>query len=133
MLKSCLMPVTENELSYLIRGAIFRVYNTLGPGLLESVYELALFYELSLVNLTVEKQVALPVHYGEIIIDGGYRIDILVNNLIIIEIKSVEALTSLHHKQLLTYLKLAQKKLGILINFNSNNIADSIFRKVNSL
>lgn len=125
--------MTENNLSYLIRGAIFKVYNTLGPGLLESVYEGALFFELTLLGLHVEKQVALPVHYGEVIIDGGFRIDILVNNLIIIEIKSVETLMPLHHKQLLTYLKLAQKKLGILVNFNSNNIADSTFRKVNGL
>lgn len=125
--------MTENELSYLIRGAIFRVYNTLGPGLLESVYELALFYELSLLDLSVEKQVPLSVSYGDIFLDGGYRIDILVNNLIIVEIKSVETLMPLHHKQILTYLKLAQKKLGILVNFNSNNIADDIFRKVNGL
>lgn len=125
--------MTENELSYLIRGAIFRVYNNLGPGLLESVYEHALFYELSLLDLSIEKQIPLPVQYGEIIIDGGYRIDILVDNLIIIEIKSVETLLPVHHKQLLTYLKLARKKLGILVNFNSNNIADSIFRKVNGV
>lgn len=125
--------MTENELSYLIRGAIFKVYNNLGPGLLESVYELALFYELSILGLLVEKQISLPVAYGDIFLDGGYRIDILVNNLVIIEIKSVETLMPVHHKQLLTYLKLGNKKLGILVNFNSNDIADSIFRKVNSL
>ena len=125
--------MNENELSYLIRGAIFKVYNTLGPGLLESVYELALAYELSLLNLDVATQLPLAVHYGEIILDGGYRLDVLVNNLVIIEIKSVEILLPVHHKQLLTYLKLSNKKLGLLVNFNSNNISDNIFRKVNGL
>jgi len=125
--------MNENELFYLIRGAIFKVYNTLGPGLLESVYELALAYELSLLNLDVATQLPLAVHYGEIILDGGYRLDVLVNNLVIIEIKSVEILLPVHHKQLLTYLKLSNKKLGLLVNFNSNNISDNIFRKVNGL
>ena len=125
--------MNENELSYLIRGAIFKAYNTLGPGLLESIYELALAYELSLLNLDVATQLPLPVLYGEVILDGGYRLDILVNNLVIIEIKSVEMLLPVHHKQLLTYLKLSNKKLGLLVNFNSNNISDNIFRKVNGL
>lgn len=125
--------MTENEISYLIRGAVFKVYNTLGPGLLESVYELALKYELSLLDLDVKTQIPLPVIYNEMVLDGGYRIDIMVNNKVIIEIKSVEALNPVHHKQILTYLKLSKIKLGILVNFNSDNIADSMFRKVNGL
>ena len=125
--------MTENELSYLIRGAIFKVYNSLGPGLFESVYELALSYELRLLDLDVKTQIPLPVVYNDIVLDGGYRIDIIVNNKVIIEIKSVETLNPVHHKQILTYLKLSKIKLGILINFNSDNIANSIFRKVNGL
>lgn len=125
--------MTENELSYLIRGAIFKVYNTLGPGLLESVYEVALAYELLQLNLDIQTQIPLPVIYNDIRVDGGYRIDIIVNNKVIIEIKSIETLNPVHHKQILTYLKLSKIKLGILVNFNSDNIADTIFRKVNGL
>lgn len=125
--------MTENELSYLIRGAIFKVYNTLGPGLLESVYEIALAHELLQLNLDIQTQVPLPVVYNDIRLDGGYRIDIMVNNKVIIEIKSIETLNPVHHKQILTYLKLSRLKLGILVNFNSDNIANTIFRKVNGL
>jgi len=125
--------MTENEISYLICGAIFKVYNTLGPGLLESVYELALFYELTELNLNVRKQVPLPVIYNDVILDGGYRIDLIVNDKVIIEIKSVEILLPVHHKQILTYVKLSKLKLGILVNFNSDNISNAIFRKVNGL
>jgi len=125
--------MTENELSYKIRGAIFNVFNTPGPGLLESAYEAALIYELRKMGLDVESQVALPLIYDEIRMDVGYRIDLLVEDLVIIEIKSVENLAEVHHKQVITYLKLSGKKLGLLVNFNCARIDESIFRKVNGL
>lgn len=123
----------ENELSYKIRGAIFEVYNTLGPGLLESVYEIVLVHVLTSEGLAVEFQVTLPIIYKDIKIDNGYKIDLLVNNLVIVEIKSVKELKAVHHKQLITYLKLSGKKLGLLVNFNSTEMSQSIFRKVNGL
>ena len=125
--------MTENDISYKIRGAVFNVYNTLGPGLLESVYEAALKYELQKENIVVENQVAVPVFYDEVKLDLGFRIDLLVDNKVIIEIKSVELLAPVHHKQLLTYLKLTNKKLGLLINFNTDNITSGIVRIVNNL
>ncbi|MEQ1554100.1 MAG: GxxExxY protein [Ferruginibacter sp.] len=123
----------ENDISYIIRGAIFKVYNTLGPGLLESVYEAALMFELKKAELKVVAQVSLPVIYESERLDIGFRIDILVNDLFIIEIKSVEKIADVHHKQVLTYLKLSKIKLGILVNFNTDIIANSIYRKVNNL
>ncbi len=123
----------ENELSYKIRGCIFTVYNKLGPGLLESAYEAALVYELKKENLEVKNQLALPMIYEEIKMEIGYRSDILVENKVIIELKSVENLLDVHHKQLITYLKLSGLKLGLLVNFNSDDISKSIFRKVNNL
>lgn len=125
--------MTGNEISYKIRGAIFNVFNTLGPGLLESAYEAALIYELRKMGLDVESQVALPLIYDEIRMDVGYRIDLLVEDLVIIEIKSVENLAEVHHKQVIAYLKLSGKKLGILVNFNCARIDESIYRKVNGL
>ncbi len=125
--------MTENEISYQIRGAVFKVYNELGPGLLESVYETALSFELREIGLDVKNQIGIPMKYADINFDVGFRLDILVNDLVIIEIKSVEALCDVHHKQLLTYLKLTGKKLGLLINFNSASITDSIVRIVNKL
>lgn len=124
---------TENELSFIIRGAIFKVYNELGPGLLESVYETVLMYELEKQGLSVKRQVALPIFYDDIELEIGYRLDLLVNNKVIIEIKSVETLAKVHHKQVLTYLKLTEIKLGILVNFNVDDITKGIFRKVNGL
>lgn len=123
----------ENELSYKIRGCIFTIYNKLGPGLLESAYEAALVYELKKENLEVKNQLALPMIYEEIKMEIGYRLDILVENKVIIELKSVENLLDLHHKQLITYLKLSGLKLGLLVNFNSDDISKSIFRKVHNL
>jgi len=121
--------MTENEVSYIIRGSVFRVYNTLGPGLLESAYEAALKYEIEKAGLFVQRQVSLPMHYEEITVDVGYRLDLLVEQKVVVELKSVEFITNVHHKQLLTYLKLSGYKLGLLVNFNTDNIADSIFRK----
>jgi GxxExxY protein len=125
--------MTENDISYRIRGAIFKVYNALGPGLLESAYEAVLMYELMKEGLEVKAQVPLPLVYDVVKMDVGFRIDMLVENKVIIEIKSVENLAEVHHKQVLTYLKLSGLKLGILVNFNSAEIGKSIFRKVNGL
>lgn len=125
--------MTENDISYLIRGAIFKVYNELGPGLLESVYETVLMYELQKQELKVQRQVPLPVIYEETKLELGFRLDLLINNKVIIEIKSVENIAEVHHKQVLTYLKLSGLKLGILVNFNVENINKGIFRKVNGL
>ena len=117
----------ENELSYMIRGAAFKVHDVLGPGLLESVYEHALSHELRKEGLLVENQLALPVEYD------GIRMDIMVNNKVIIEIKSVEDLRDVHFKQLLTYLKLSGIKLGLLINFNVPLLKTGMHRIVNGL
>lgn len=125
--------IVENDLSYIIRGCVFDVYNELGPGLLESIYEAALAYELREKGLNIKTQVGLPVKYKDTQLDLGYRIDILVEDKVIVELKSVETILDVHHKQLLTYLKLKKLKLGLLINFNSEDISKSIYRKVNNL
>ncbi len=125
--------MNENDISYDIRGAAFKIHNELGPGLLESVYETALAYELEQMGYSVRRQVGIPMFYKEIKFEVGFRLDILVNELVIIEVKSVENLLDVHHKQLLTYIKLANKKLGLLINFNSSTLKDSIIRIVNNL
>jgi GxxExxY protein len=125
--------LSENDISFLVRGACFKIHKALGPGLLESVYESALAHELRKEGCEVKTQVPLPVIYDEIKLDVGFRIDVLINDCVIIEIKSVESLTDLHYKQLLTYLKLSDLKLGLLINFNSVNISKSMFRIVNNL
>jgi len=125
--------MTENEISYLVRGAIFKVYNNLGPGLFESVYESALFYELIKLDLKVQKQVEIKIPYEEITLDPAFRIDLLVEDKVIIELKSVEDLAPIHHKQLTTYLRLTNKKLGILVNFNTLNILNDIKRIANKI
>jgi GxxExxY protein len=125
--------MTENEISYAIRGCIFNVYNNLGPGLLESAYEAALAFELNKKGLAYVMQVGLPMQYESIQLGIGYRLDFIVENKVILEIKSVETLLNVHHKQLITYLKLSGLKLGLLINFNTDNISNAIFRKVNQL
>jgi GxxExxY protein len=123
----------ENEISFKIRGCIFKVFNTLGPGLLESVYEAALAYELQELNLGVKTQVPIPAVYNDIRLDLGFRADIIVEEKVLIEIKSIENIGEVHHKQILTYLKLTGLKLGLLVNFNAGDISNSIFRKVNGL
>ncbi len=125
--------MTENEISYLVRGAIFKVYNTLGAGLFESVYAQVLKYELEKLGLSVKTEFSIPLIYYSLNFDIGFRLDLLVNDKVIIEIKSVEKLNEVHFKQLITYLKLTSVKLGLLVNFNTDNIASSIFRKVNNL
>ena len=123
--------MTENEITFLIRKAIFEVYNTLGPGLLESVYEKALELELESQGLRVEIQVPISVIYKGTDLGLGFRADILVEDIIIVEIKSVVELAPTHHKQLLNYLKLTNCHLGILVNFNTNNINSDIVRIIN--
>jgi GxxExxY protein len=127
------MEIDENQISYDIRGAIFEVYNTLGPGLLESVYETALIYELKEMGYKVDSQVDLPVDYKGQILEKGYRIDIMVEDKVLIEIKSVETMKKLFFNQTTSYLKLSNKKLGILVNFNTDNILNEIKRVVNKL
>ncbi|RXK62593.1 GxxExxY protein [Lacibacter luteus] len=113
-----------NDLTYKIRGSIFQVHNTLGPGLFESVYEAALAYELVQQGLQIRTQVGIPVSYKEVHLEMGFRLDILVEGLVIVEIKSVEKLMDVHKKQLLTYLKLTNTKIGLLVNFNAANLFD---------
>lgn len=122
-----------NEITYKTRGAIFAVFNELGPGLLESVYEAELTYELTTLGLKVRNQVPVPVIYKDVKLDIGFRLDIIVEDTVIIEIKSVELMHNVHKKQLLTYLRLSNKKLGIPVNFNSDKLVDkeSIFRIIN--
>jgi len=125
--------MNENEISYKIRGAVFKIHNSLGPGLLESVYHAVLKYELEKADLSVRSQVPLPVTYEDMKLDIGYRIDFIVNERVIVEIKSVEELAPVHYKQVLTYLKLTNTRLGLLINFNSDRIGDGMKRIVNNL
>jgi GxxExxY protein len=123
----------ENKISFAIRGAVFKVYNTLGPGLLESVYEAALAHELRKLGMEVKTEVDFPVNYDTIQLELGFRLDMIVNDLVIVEIKSVETLAKIHYKQLLTYLRLTDKKLGLLINFNESNLINAIKRVANGL
>lgn len=119
------------EITYQIRGAIFDVYNELGPGLLESVYERALMFEMKHRGLNLQNQVAFDVLYKGASLGIQQRIDILVNDQVVIEIKSVERLLPVHHKQLISYLKLTGKPLGFLVNFNTHVITDNIIRLAN--
>ena len=117
--------MTENEITYLIRKSIFEVYNILGTGLLERVYEKALYMELESHGLKVESQYPISVAYKEIDMGLGFRADLLVQDKIIVEIKSVVELAPIHHKQLLNYLRLTDLHLGILVNFNTNDLLNS--------
>ena len=123
--------MSENEISSKIIGAAIEVHKQLGPGLLESTYETCLAYELKQMGLDVKQQQALPLVYKEVKLDAGYRIDLLVENKVIVEIKSVDALADIHTAQLLTYLKLKDLKLGLLINFNSVRVVDGLKRILN--
>jgi GxxExxY protein len=122
-----------NDLSYKIRGAMFEVYKILGPGLLESIYESALVHELELRGLKVRRQVILPLHYKNMSLEPSLRIDLIVEEQIIVEIKSIEELNPVHYKQILTYLRMTGLKLGLLVNFNSDDVNQSIHRIVNNL
>ena len=125
--------MTENEIGKIIVDRSLKVHKALGPGLLESTYEACLKFELTDAGMYVESQKGLPVIYNEIKLDCGYRIDLIVENKVIIEIKSVEVLNDVHMAQILTYLKLSGCKLGFLINFNVHLIKDGIKRVVNHL
>lgn len=118
------------DLTYKIRGAIFEVYNYWGPGLFEQVYEESLVHQLRKVGLKVEQQVPLPVIYDGVKLPCDYRLDLLVEDKVIIELKSVEELHPVHYKQLMMYLKIAHKKVGLLVNFNVDDMAKGIHRLV---
>jgi len=125
--------MTENEISYKIIGTAIDLHRNVGPGLLESAYENALAYDLREAGLDVKQQLPLPFLYKEVKMDVGYRVDLLVEHKVIVEVKSVETLAPVHFAQLLTYLKLSDKKLGLLINFNSKILKNEIHRVVNNL
>ncbi|MBN2236238.1 MAG: GxxExxY protein [Bacteroidales bacterium] len=125
--------MTENEISKIIVDCAFKIHKELGPGLLESAYEECLYYELHQSGLSVEKQKPQPLIYKDVKLETGYRIDLLVENMVVIEVKSVEALNDVHLAQILTYLKLSECKLGLLINFNVALIKNGIKRVVNDL
>lgn len=121
-----------NALSYKVIGLAIEVHRTLGPGLLESAYQACLIYELQKAGLKVEKEVGIPIKYKEIKLDQGYRMDLLIENILVIELKTVEEFTSVHFAQILTYLKLGNYPLGLLINFNSKILKNNIKRFINS-
>ncbi|ROI09861.1 GxxExxY protein [Chryseobacterium sp. H3056] len=123
--------MNENEISRIIFEAGLKVHRQLGPGLLESAYEECLFYELRKSSLLIEKQKPMPLIYDEVKLDVGYRIDMMVERKVVIEVKSVEALTDVHLAQVLTYLKLSQCKLGLLINFNTLLFKNGVRRVIN--
>ncbi len=125
--------MSENELSEIIIGCAINVHKALGPGLLESAYEECLFFELSKTGLIIEKQKPLPLIYQEVKLECGYRIDLMIEKKVIVEIKSIEALNDIHLAQVLTYLKLSGCKLGLLINFNVLKVKDGVKRVVNNL
>ena len=125
--------MTENEIASIIVDTSYHIHVKLGPGLLESVYEEILYYELEKQGLSVERQKAIPVFWKDIKMKLGFRTDLIVENKVIIELKSVEMLAPVHPKQLLTYLKLTDMKLGLLINFNEKLIKNGITRIVNNL
>jgi GxxExxY protein len=125
--------MTENEISERVIGCAIQVHRELGPGLLESAYEACLYYELIQAGLLVDRQRALPVVYKEVKMDCGYRLDLIIENKVIIEVKSCEALHDIHLAQVLTYLKLSDCRLGLLINFNVTLLKEGIKRIANRL
>ncbi len=125
--------MNENEVARLVVDAAYEVHTALGPGLLESVYETVLAYELRQRGLTVIRQAPVPLVYEELSFDEGFRADLVVSDKVIVELKSVEKIAPVHKKQLLTYLRLADKRLGLLINFGEALIKDGITRVVNRL
>jgi GxxExxY protein len=125
--------MNENAISKLIVDAAYQIHVKLGPGLLENVYEVILAHELRKLGLTVQRQEAVPLKWDNIIFDESYRVDLLINNLGLVEIKSVEKTASVHKRQLLTYLKVREKRLGLLLNFGEDLIKNGIHRVVNGL
>ncbi len=128
-----MLTMNENEISKLVIGAAIDLHKFVGPGLLESAYENALAYDLIKAGFEVKQQVSMPFIYKEVKLDVGYRIDLIVNNRVIIEVKSVEILAPVHFAQTLTYLRLSGLKLGLLLNFNSKLLKENIHRIVNNL
>ena len=120
-----------NKLSYEIIGVAINLHKSIGPGLLESAYENALAFDLRQKGFDVQQQVPMPFIYKDVKLNVGYKLDLLVENKIILEIKSVETLAPVHYAQLLTYLKLSEKKLGLLINFNAKYLKNDIHRVIN--
>ena len=125
--------MNENEIAKEVVDAAFRVHTKLGPGLLESVYEVVLAHELKKKGFSIIRQKAVSIKYDDLVFDVGFRADIIVEDLVILELKSVEATVPVHKKQLLTYLRLADKKLGLLINFGAPLIKNGVSRIVNGL
>jgi GxxExxY protein len=125
--------MTENQIAKEIVDAAYKIHTTLGPGLLESVYEAVMAHDLKNRDLKVERQKAISVVYEDVRLDEGFRADLLVEDKVIVELKSVETIAPVHKKQLLTYLRLADKRLGLLINFGVARIKDGITRVVNGL
>ncbi len=123
----------ENQISKTVLECALRIHRSLGPGLLESAYEAALVFELRQKGMFIQQQHPLPFYYREVKQEVGYRVDIMVEKKVVIEVKSVDQLAPIHYAQLLTYLKLSKKKLGLLINFNSLLIKDGFHRLVNNL
>jgi len=122
-----------NDLTYEVRGCLFRVHSKLGPGLLESIYEEALSFELTKYKIPFKTQVMCPVYYDEVKLSKEFRLDILIDSQLILELKSVETLSPVHAKQMLTYLKITNLKIGLLVNFNVENLQTGIQRIVNKL
>jgi len=125
--------MTENDIATKILDKAFEIHRALGPGLLESVYERALLYELQMEGIQVQCQVPVAFFYKELMFESGFKLDLLVGEKVIVELKSVEKILPVHHSQTLTYLKLANKKLGLLINFNVKYLKDGIHRLANGL
>lgn len=125
--------MTEEEIGHAIIGSAIKVHSTVGPGLLESAYEACLLYELEKQRLRVRKQVVVPIRYEDLTIDNGYRIDLLVDDRVVVELKAVTALLPVHRGQLLSYLRLGGYKLGFLLNFQVPHMRDGMVRLVNGL
>lgn len=124
--------ISENEISKIVYESGYLVHKVLGPGLLESAYEECMLYELQKQGLFVEKQKSMPLIYEDVKLDVGYRLDLFIENKFILEIKSVELLNDVHLAQILTYLRLSNSKLGMLINFNTHQFKDGVKRVINS-
>ena len=125
--------MNENELSKIILDACFKIHTRLGPGLLETVYEVVLAHELRKAGVAVERQVAIPIRYDELVFEEGFRADLVVDGIVIVELKSVESLARVHSKQVLTQLRLSEKRLGLLVNFGEVHLKNGIERIVNGL
>jgi GxxExxY protein len=123
--------MTENEIGRIVVDCAYKVHQKLGPGLLESVYEVALVHEIKKRGLSVERQIPIPIVYDDLRFDDGFRADIVVANSVILELKSVEQIQPVHKKQLLTYLRLSNRRLGFLINFGAELIKDGLSRVSN--